>query len=503
MLLGLVFLGAIMELTEQELAQWRLENSHCKKYAHFDNRVSLANDAVWRYVTDPARVAKHGFYPFIQKMQRTCKYDKHKPKADSVTKKDRPLCYAAHIDDLIFRYYALRLNKQYNARVLKDGLDDAAIAYRTNHPGEDNITFAKRAIDFIKDSGDCYVIIGDFKSFFDTLNHSYLKERLCDLLCVKKLPDDYYAVFRNITKFSTWDFETLICMFNNNDFSAKGIRKFNERPRVMSPAEFKANKDLIVSNEQCGIPQGSAISGILANIYMLDADKKINDCVKKSGGLYMRYCDDFIVVLPHTSAIGYSEFYNWIMKYIASLEGDKTKGGLTLSPDKTKSFHYCDGVLTRCDNDENSRKKTLMDYLGFTFDGKEVLIRDRAFTKYYNRMYKKARGVVMMNALGGYAHYSAHKLYKVYSVKGAYGDEQKKANFITYVNRAAKEFNNPDITRPINRHLRKIKSALNPYCYQNRLSPDELKTAADRMGYMYLSRRQKKKLNKMKSDTPK
>ena len=45
-------------------------------------------------------------------------------------------------------------------------------------------------------------MIGDFTDFFDNLNHVYLKKQLCDLLSVNRLPDDFYAVYKNVTHFS-------------------------------------------------------------------------------------------------------------------------------------------------------------------------------------------------------------------------------------------------------------------------------------------------------------
>ncbi len=45
-----------------------------------------------------------------------------------------------------------------------------------------------------------------------------------------------------------------------------------------------------------GIPQGVAVSAILANAYMLEFDKKNEDYVDKFNGLYSRYSDDIIIV---------------------------------------------------------------------------------------------------------------------------------------------------------------------------------------------------------------
>ena len=59
--------------------------------------------------------------------------------------------------------------------------------------------------------------------------------------------------------------------------------------------KIKVNGKLI--NRNFGIPQGSPISSILANLYLFDFDKKINNYIDKKG-IYRRYSDDMIVVCP-------------------------------------------------------------------------------------------------------------------------------------------------------------------------------------------------------------
>lgn len=61
------------------------------------------------------------------------------------------------------------------------------------------------------------MIIGDFTHFFDMLQHNYLKERLCDVLGVDRLEDDYYSVFKNITKYSLWELTDLLELNSMND----------------------------------------------------------------------------------------------------------------------------------------------------------------------------------------------------------------------------------------------------------------------------------------------
>lgn len=52
-----------------------------------------------------------------------------------------------------------------------------------------------------------------------------------------------------------------------------------------------------------------------SNIYLIDFDKKINDYVKANNGLYRRYCDDLIIVIPFDEDIQNYD-YNKHMKFI-------------------------------------------------------------------------------------------------------------------------------------------------------------------------------------------
>lgn len=57
-------------------------------------------------------------------------------------------------------------------------------------------------------------MIGDFTNFFDNLDHLYLKQQLCQLLGVCQLPDDYYAVYKSVTKYCKWDLNGIAAAAN-------------------------------------------------------------------------------------------------------------------------------------------------------------------------------------------------------------------------------------------------------------------------------------------------
>lgn len=421
-----------------------------KSYAHFDWRTDVSQQR--EYIADPKKVTMHGFYPFIHYEKRTLKFSKKKGRREKI----RDICYAAHIDRCIYQYYSFLLNELYNERVRKDGTSGAAVAYRTDLH-ENNIHFSKCAFDFIKANSPVHVMIGDFTGFFDNLDHSYLKQQWCSLLGVERLPADHFAVFKNITSYSKMELTDLL-RINGLEDTKSDRKKMNGMARVLTAEQFKENRPLIQKHmEPYGIPQGSPISGILANMYMLDVDKQINDAVHELGGLYIRYSDDFMIILPDAPEIDAEKE----LKRVSDIVKQAPK--LTLEPSKTQYFRFENGALTNCgktfhtDADDSSRT---IDFLGFSFDGQKVRVRSKTVSKYYYRMYRKAHNIAKM---GGYTpdgkRITCENLYMNYSRKGS---KIGPGNFLTYIDRAAVEYGPYEpIKRDTRRHMQKMRKALN------------------------------------------
>lgn len=440
-----------------EYAEWLKANSTPKRYAHFDVRVSVAD--VEYKIRDPQYIIHHGFYPFIHYVQVTHKY--HNMTHEKVDKQ-RDICYCAHIDRCIYQYYAYLLNECYNDRVLRDGLNDVAVAYR-NNLGKTNIHFAKSAFDFIKDHPSCYIMIGDFTDFFGKLEHWYLKDQLCSLLKQESLPPDYYAVYKNITRYTKWELSSLLEINRLKD-SVKDRKELNKKRTVLTSDQFKKfKKSCITKNGQTGIPQGSPISAVLANIYMLKADKMIHDYVVAHDGMYMRYSDDFIIIMPANTE-EWKKHYQWIKDKIGSVPG------VELQPDKTKLFHFDTDTVISCNSEFESdmpNGQNKINFLGFSFDGKEVTIRDKTISKYYHKLYRKARYIPKHAFISPKGRkISCANLYQQYSCKGMKPQKEcdgsyiKHGNFLTYVKRAHLVFNGEPITRSTKRHMLKIRRVL-------------------------------------------
>ena len=100
--------------------------------------------------------------------------------------------------------------------------------------------------------------------------------------------------------------------------------------------------------------------------------------------------------------------------------------------------------------------------MGFTFDGKNVTIRDKTLSKYYYRMYKKVRSITKHKGITHKGNkISCKQLYLKYSERGAKCSETSKGNFLSYVNRAKHIFKgDTQIDRGTKRHMQKIRKRL-------------------------------------------
>lgn len=261
-------------------------------YLHFDAPIGVARAS--KLVKDPKAVSKHAFYPLLRydviskKLKRNVE-GKLKPEL-----KIRPISYAAHADSQIYSFYSNQLTEVYEKKLTSLGISECVLAFRKLR--KSNIEFARDAFSEISTMGRCSAMAIDISKFFDTLNHRYLKKSWCDVLGTDKLPNDHYAVFKSLTKFSFCNRDAIYKVFQispNNPW--------NGRQRICEPAEFRKrvrDSGLITTNKYTfGIPQGTPISALLSNIYMIDFDQKMHALAKECGGSYRRYCDDMLFIV--------------------------------------------------------------------------------------------------------------------------------------------------------------------------------------------------------------
>lgn len=414
-----------------------------RRYLHFDR--PIGEKKATRIVKLPDCVTKHSFYPLIKYQLVSKKIRKTEDGKIEFKEKTRDISYAAHVDAHVYSFYAKTLDEHYENFLSVNDLSSCVLAFRSL--GKSNIEFAKDAFDEIASRPQCAAVALDVSGFFDNLDHEIIKRQWCKLLGLSSLPDDHYNIFKSLTKFSTVDRTKLYKLFGISPSNPK-----HERNRVCTPREFRLcvrATGLVETNpNKFGIPQGTPISSTLSNIYMMDFDLAMNHYAKNMGGVYLRYCDDILFIVP--------------VHEMKKCEDIAAQGlvdlKLSINSGKTvrREFMRQSGVL---------RSVKPLQYLGFTFDGQQILIRSAAFARYSNRM---KRGVRLAKATSrrwnrlrserGAKEKDIYrrKLYRAYSHLG-------RRNFITYGYRAAKKMNSSAIRRQLkplwHRLLNEIENA--------------------------------------------
>lgn len=499
-----------------------------KKYPHIGKRLNPRDRFAWieDYITNTERISEHSFLPFIHKVKKVRKFRKEYDKDSGQpiktgskalrTHKVKPrhLHYASHLDSLIYRYYAELLVDKYEKKIEENDLNDVVLAYRkipinsqiAKSSNKCNINFANDAFRYIKNYpyNEFVVITFDIKSFFDNLNHKKLNEAWCTLLgCGSRLPKDHFNVYKSLTRYSYIDLIDIFKLFQNEIIVQERDQQGKLRPprrkrisrikylkkegaiAICTKAQFLKHKNQLVRNRKYvknesgqtilrdfGIPQGTSMSSVLANAYMLEFDIAMKIALNQAGGIYQRYSDDMLVVCP-------SNYKNLIIQKFKS-EIDKAK--LDVQDDKTQIFHFKrDNSHLKCGQETESNSinwnKNLI-YLGFDFDGNVIKLKPGSLSGYYRKMKKAVARSIRYSKMTGpnQGEIFKRRILKKYSYKGASrkrtwiystkvhgfikSDRFDWGNFLAYTKKASRVMDDNIISQQCKRHWNKLNSLI-------------------------------------------
>lgn len=442
-------------------------NFRPRQYIHLD--FSLNREAAERLATNPANVAIHPFHPFIFSAQTTQKIVKA-PDGTLTTRppKNRIIAYAGHADSHIFGHYSDILSERYEAVVRERGLHACVTAFRKLN-GRRNIHYANEVFEFIRQSGSCAALALDVSDFFGSLNHRHLKTAWASMIQQPRLPADHFAVFKAITRYCQVERDALFNAIHipvNNSRSTGNHRlphldRNRNRTipdntnRLCSSDRFRIwvrERGLLqINTSDKGIPQGSPISAILSNLYMLEMDTALNAFATSNGGLYRRYCDDILLVVPTT------ELRNQAQQLIETWLRDLS---LQFNPSKTEQIDF---------PAERPITGKPLQYLGFTFDGLHKRIRPGSVARYYRKMrrgvlrakYQRERAVEKADR-EAQSSLKKKKLYRLYSYLGKRlgKNKEERRNFLTYAFDAARIMNDAGIKKQVKRHWRRLQEEI-------------------------------------------
>jgi len=443
------------------------DNFKIKTYPHFDPYFNFPKDKDQLHVLvkdiTGKSIAEHSFLPLIKILIKTPRYRyQENEKNYNLETKIRPISFASHFDNYIYGFYSFAINEIYQQYIRKNGFDDCVLAYRSDLDGKCNIQFAKEVFDNIKSQKLCSAIALDIKGYFDNIDHEILKEKWCKVIGKDKLPDDQYKIYRTLTKYSYVNKNSVLKHFEINLNKLKKQKVYWQSLLDLIPDEIAGNSfkdkfnllrrdNLIVTNKPKknkdgsiifkGIPQGSAMSALLSNIYLIDFDKYLKELGIKIGFSYRRYCDDLIVVCPTDKV---NEIKDIIIKEILNkynlIIQDKKTEIIDFKPNEKgfirgfkRIFDKETNLYNTLENNEINYKN--LQYLGFEFNGQKTYIRPGSLSRYFRKM----KGRIVKSVMMAYSKNSKSSVINKQQIYHRYSHLGKR-NFLQYAYNASKKY---------------------------------------------------------------
>lgn len=212
----------------------------------------------------------------------------------------RPLSLFSLKDRII-----LSITNKYLTRLFDSNFKDCSFAFRSKRNKENTKIInhhdcIKEVLDYRKKYSDkaLWIVECDMEKFFDSVNHKVIKEFFSELIEKAKI-DNIGLDFKNVSIIFN---EFLECYsFNKNvlPLNANSIYwesydipngEFEWVAKRFSELKYYEN----LEDEHIGVPQGGALSGLIANMVLNNADKE----VMKADAFYVRFCDDMLIIHP-------------------------------------------------------------------------------------------------------------------------------------------------------------------------------------------------------------
>lgn len=287
--------------------------------------------------------------------------------------------YASHLDAIIMSFYAWILKNNYEHKIQSTLANETVIGYRKipldPRKNKSNIDFAFDVYEKLLHISDSVVLCIDIEDFFGNINHNLLIKKVQPFIH-ESIFRNFAVVLKSVTKYKY--------IFKHDIERKLGRKQRWDNPRQYN-AKIKKSNVIHKNNQEKGIPQGSPISDILANIYLYDFDLWLSGEIQKyPGAFYRRYSDDIILIIPQSIA---KTLYKELCVKL------KQECKINISLNKTEAF-YVDAITNSFDDITNKytpkrfqycKKKNMVQYLGFLMNFNCFMLRPGTISNYYRK----------------------------------------------------------------------------------------------------------------------
>lgn len=226
----------------------------------------------------------------------------------------RPICLFKTQDE---RIYASLYNKVFT-HLFDDFFYENSFAFRVAQEHDDmmHLKAVRKIKTFRKEyEGELCVAECDMKKFYDTLDHDIIKKRFCQMLSWKKQAGvitreeervlkrvifgyvDCFNFYQDVFKYNSKPNHLIWKHIENSTGYKKVIKWVDEDIRKIKDKGEWPYRTKKHDKYQLGVPQGGALSGVIANVVMHFTDMKLRRFWQgDTDFLYLRFCDDMIMM---------------------------------------------------------------------------------------------------------------------------------------------------------------------------------------------------------------
>lgn len=322
---------------------------------------------------------------------------KEKEKGSSIM---RPIANF-HIDDKLI----LSLTNKYLTKIFDSVFLDNSTAFRQRiglkrSPKHHDVIKEIKDYRLININQPLYVAECDIKKFFDCVYHSVIINRYEELkkelskneIFIDRFADNIFHRYLNC-----YSFNHKVLVKNSDENYWMSFNKKKECEFGWSNHLVEKLKNNEIENEDIGIPQGGALSGLMANIIMHNIDKKIVE--QDSDVLYKRYCDDMIII--HKDAIRCQKLFesykialkNNLLEYHEPIELPRRyRKAFWEEGSKSKNTYSWDNHPQYNESLSQSRWLSFLGYM-INYNG-DLKIRKKSFDKQKDKHKKELQSVI-------------------------------------------------------------------------------------------------------------
>lgn len=236
-----------------------------------------------------------------------------KKKKKDASDEYRPICLFSNLYDAVI----IILANRYLSRLFDGSFYEDSLAFRPKRMfhGKETTTFHHEAIKLVTDYLErvkkkrVYVAECDMQKFYDTVDHETVRYEYGRLMSMAREFNpgiSFEAITRIFHSYlDCYTFTDNVWRKNkdpkywaqyNVQFGKGAFGWVDEYQRRADSPRFRMPK--------VGVPQGGALSGLIANIVINRVDEKMVKKLKTGNDLYIRYCDDMLLLSTNRKRCG-------------------------------------------------------------------------------------------------------------------------------------------------------------------------------------------------------